>query len=144
MRIIAASVLLLAAAGCSRHQRQIEEPEAAPDGDGGGAEAEPVPQDPREDPEARGAEREPDPSDTPVQACAAYQACCTAYMMSLSQVEGMTPDAIETALEGCAAIGALVATESADKACATALDAMRQAVDAMKSVPGYVPPAACQ
>jgi hypothetical protein len=144
MRLFTASLLLLAAAGCGRHKRDVEEPRAAPVAGAGEDEAEPVPQDPREDPEARGTERELDPPDSTMQQCAAYEACCLAYISAMAPVASMTPDAVETALEGCKAIGTLVGTPEAEETCKQAREAMKQAVDAMNTVPGFVPPAACQ
>lgn len=77
--------------------------------------------------------------------CDAYAACCNGYIDALSKVQGIPPQSIDAAKQSCAQIDQLKTMgAAADQACTQALSAMKQGADAMKAMPGFEMPSACQ
>ena len=77
-------------------------------------------------------------------ACDRYHKCCLGYVDALSRVQGIPKDALGSARKGCAQIEQLREMgEQAVAACTQALEAMHQAEEAYKSMPGFVWPEEC-
>jgi hypothetical protein len=133
-------IVVLALAGCKKNDVPPDNPASVvPIGE---TEVEEV--DPREDPDARGSERLPDePDPETLTACEAYARCCFAYFEALADTEGVPGESIEAAKEGCKSVENLATHESGQESCAMALDAMRQGIEAMESMPGFIPPVEC-
>ncbi len=76
--------------------------------------------------------------------CDQYEACCKAYADALSKVAGIPQSSIDAQKQACDSISTLKTTPGGDEACKTALDAMKQAGEAYKSMPGFEWPDACK
>jgi len=77
-------------------------------------------------------------------ACDKYAACCTGYIEALSKVEGVPAASIDAAKQGCAQIEQVKGTPAADQVCQQGFEGMKQSAEAMKAMPGFEMPAACQ
>lgn len=75
-------------------------------------------------------------------ACQQYKKCCKEFTVSLSKMEGVPESSVEAQMTACESIDLLEGPE-AEPACVQALEAMRQAVDAYKTMPGFMPPTSC-
>jgi len=77
-------------------------------------------------------------------ACDQYAKCCEGYIDSLSKVQGIPEATITAAKDSCKQIENLKTMPTAQDACKQALDAMKQGMEAMKAMPGFTVPEACQ
>lgn len=143
MRILVPLLVACALVGCSKKGPAPSHPES-------GKVPQPVHEDvdPRVEPGARGSERPIDEAAgsgdvPPVSACEAYAACCYAYVAALAQLGDVPEASLEAAEEGCKAIEQLEALGDAQESCIMALEALKQGLEAIKNMPGFVPPAAC-
>ncbi|MFH1532536.1 MAG: hypothetical protein ABIK09_17570 [Pseudomonadota bacterium] len=76
--------------------------------------------------------------------CDAYVKCCMAYADALGQVQGVPESAVTATKDGCKQIEQLKTMgAAAGQACQQGLDAMKQAGEAYKAMPGFVWPEAC-
>ena len=117
-----------------------------PAGDGGAApEAVPVPEGapaPEGEVEEKAVEAAPAAGGS---VCDAYAACCNAYADALGKVEGIPAQSVEATKQGCEQIKNLKGMgDAAEQACQQALDAMKQAGEAYKSMPGFTWPDECK
>lgn len=77
-------------------------------------------------------------------ACDAYGKCCEAYVKALEGVSGMPAASLSAAKDGCKQIENLKGMPTADTACKSAMDAMKQGAEAYKAMPGFKFPTECQ
>lgn len=77
--------------------------------------------------------------------CSHYAACCYAYASALSEVQGIPAAAVDATRQGCAQVEQLknLSGDAGQQACAQAMDAMRQAGEAYKAMPGFIWPEVC-
>ena len=140
MKILALVIAVLLLVGC----KKSDVPPASPASVDPVEETEVQEVDPREDPDARGDGRmpeEPDPS--AMTACEAYARCCVGYFEALADTEGVPLANLEEAKEACKTVENLATMEEGQESCAMALDAMRQGIEAMEAMPGFIPPEEC-
>lgn len=76
--------------------------------------------------------------------CDQYEACCKAYAEALSNVDGVPASSIDAQKKACDSIGDMKGAPGADESCKTAMDAMKQAGEAYKSMPGFEWPDECK
>jgi hypothetical protein len=76
--------------------------------------------------------------------CDQYEACCKAYADALSQVEGVPESSIDAQKKACDNISEMKKAPGSDEACKQALDAMKQASEAYKQMPGFEWPEECE
>ena len=78
-------------------------------------------------------------------ACAEYEKCCHAFAEAMGKIDGMAPEAVDAAKQGCAEIGKLKALGvGAQEACVQGLTTLKQAGSAYKSIPGFEWPEICK
>jgi hypothetical protein len=75
--------------------------------------------------------------------CDQWIRCCKDYAITLGQLEGSPESTVQTQLEACRDIEQAKGMEGSEQACRSALEAMGEAMDAMKAVEGFVVPASC-
>ena len=78
-------------------------------------------------------------------ACDAYMWCCLAYASALGKVQGVPESAVQATKDGCKQVAQFESMGAgAQQACGQALDSMRQAGEAYKSMPGFIWPEECK
>lgn len=123
-----------------KDEAKKEEPKAEP------AKEEPKAEPPKEEPKpAEPPKEEPKPAAAAGSPCDAYAACCTGYVDALGKVEGVQPAMLDGAKQGCAQIEQFKTMgDAAAQACTQALSALKQGMEGMKAMPGFVVPDACK
>ena len=77
-------------------------------------------------------------------ACDAYAKCCNAYAEALGGVKNVPKSAVEATKKACGQIENLKKMPNADATCKKAMEAMKKAGAAYKSMPGFKWPDACK
>ena len=88
-------------------------------------------------------EGEEEPSEEGDGSCEEYAECCSDYVDALADMAGME-GAAEAAEQSCSAISAMDELPGGSDACRQALDGMKQAMAAYRSMPGFSVPSSCQ
>ncbi len=85
------------------------------------------------------------PAEATGDVCDAYAKCCMAYADALGKVQGVPESAVTATKDGCKQIEQIKAMgAAAAQACQQGLDAMKQAGEAYKAMPGFVWPEECK